>query len=114
MGGIVRMERCTRFIKEFGDEYVKAMNFAPPWQKSQGLGVVDGYDVVKFFHTVVHSGRDLDLSNEDWGVIYDPEGDDDINVSYTAESLRLDEAVVRERFQKAGLLMPRLNLPKEE
>jgi len=105
MGSISMQSRCQRFIEEFNDDIVKALQVPIDADiESCGLGIFDLWQQVFLYYHIMNprSGRAYPLMDD--VVVFDPDEDDDLALERVADILDVEIQDLIPRFEKADLL----------
>jgi uncharacterized heparinase superfamily protein len=104
MGSVSRMDRCTRFIREFGADYVRKFGFhigAKLVVVAEGLAFDDRDECVRFEMAVRPEGSDSEeVRFHLEPVIFAPDAAPDDQIAQIADDLELDAGEVGRRLAK--------------
>ena len=103
MGSISRMNRCERFIQEFGDDADKRFNLSDfPCVIAQHLAMSYGNEAVYMYYDLHWNDHD-DVLMRDL-VLFEPETDRESTISRVCELFGLEEEEAIKRLKKAQLI----------
>lgn len=105
MGDSSSMDRASRFIQEFSDDYAKALGLKSKNVISQGLGQDDTYLFLAVFAEIKTTGGREEVMVCGTQFELDHLGDDEI-VALVAGSIEISEDEARERLLKAEIIQP--------
>jgi hypothetical protein len=107
MGSLSRTDRCGRFIREFGADYVRRLGFglgAKLVVVAEQLAFDEANEVVRYPVVLRPEGSEEEVRLMLDPVFCGPDSSLHDQVSRVADDLEMDAAQVRRRFREAGLV----------
>jgi hypothetical protein len=106
MGSVSRTDRCTRFIREFGTDYVHKLGLGIGRRLivvAEGLAFDKRDEVVRYEVVVRPEGTEEEIRFMLDPVFFAPEDVTKDKIDQVADDLERDPEAVRRRFGAAGL-----------